>query len=402
MVKYRPRDRNPPTRRTREAGRRRRTMRPSFWLTGRRVGRSSSDASGPALARSERRLAGEAPFGLIPLRIMIPSYVLEAVAIFALLFVQVKIAELRPYVVPRIPSHDVIYYSGEELPRTQDLGGAEAGPTGRSGGEEAHHRTQTIKVARGGSLVPKVVDAPNLKLPSSQDAVANLLAVKPNPGPPPVEGLRSNRPAPNLAATLVAPAPNAIRDYTRNGVQLDSVIAPAPTVSADRRLTMPNLSATLIPPAPSISSDRTLVAPALAPAVIPPAPNVGRDRRQLSQPLNPSVVAPAPSVAARSGAFHSSTRQQCDSSGAGWSQPRAFKFSGTDDQCGRHSPAGLGSGARQCAQSQAEPARAVGDRAAAFERCLARSSPASQWQCSGSFERRWFLRRPRNRAVAAS
>ena len=251
----------------------------------------------PALTRSERRLAGEAPFGLIPLRIMIPSYVLEAVAIFALLIIPGKIAELRPYAAPRIPSHDVIYYSGEELPRTQDLGGAEAGPTGRSGGDEAHHRTQTIKVARGGSLVPKVVDAPNLKLPSSQDAVANLLAVKPNPGPPPVEGLRSNRPAPNLAATLVAPAPNAIRDYTRNGVQLDSVIAPAPTVSADRRLTMPNLSATLIPPAPSISSDHPLVAPALAPAVIPPAPNVSRDRRQLSQALNPSVVAPAPTVA---------------------------------------------------------------------------------------------------------
>src|ERR1700751_1269622 len=76
----------------------------------------------PALARSERRLAGEAPFGLIPLRIMIPSYVLEAFVILATIFVQIKIEQLRPYVAPRLSSHDVIYYTGDELPRTQDLG----------------------------------------------------------------------------------------------------------------------------------------------------------------------------------------------------------------------------------------------------------------------------------------
>ena len=106
-----------------------------------------------------------------------------------------KIDELQPYAAPRISSHDVIYYSGDELPRTQDLGGSEAGRAGEAGGEEARHRTQTIKVARGGSLVPKVVDAPNLKLPSSSDAVANLLAIRPDAGPPPSEGLRSTRSA---------------------------------------------------------------------------------------------------------------------------------------------------------------------------------------------------------------
>jgi len=250
----------------------------------------------PALARSERRLAGEAPFGLIPLRIMVPSYVLEAFLVFAAIVVQVKIAELRPFVAPRFSSHDVIYYSGDELPRTEDLGGAQAGTAGRAGGGEAHHRTQTIKIARGNSLVPKIVDAPNLKLPSSRDAVANLLAIKPNAGLPPSEGMRSTRTAPNLATSLIAPAPNVIRDYTRNGVQLDAVIAPAPSVSRDRPLTAPNLSATLIPPAPSVSSDRTLVAPALVPAVIPPAPNAFRDRAQNVQSLAASVVAPAPNI----------------------------------------------------------------------------------------------------------
>ena len=80
----------------------------------------------PALGRSEARLAGEAPFGLIPMRIMFPSYFLEAFLIFAAIFVRVKVAELRPYVAPRISPHDVIYYTGDELPRTEDLGGAEA------------------------------------------------------------------------------------------------------------------------------------------------------------------------------------------------------------------------------------------------------------------------------------
>jgi TonB family protein len=253
-------------------------------------------AIGPALARSERRLAGEAPFGLVPLRIMVPAYFLEAFVIFAAIAVQIKIAELRPFVAPRFSRHDVVYYSGDELPRTEDLGGAAAGTTGRAGGEEAHHNTQTIKIARGGSLVPKVVDAPNLKLPSTSDAVANLLAIRPDAGPPPVEGMRSTRTVPNLTSALVAPAPNVIRDYTRNGVQLDSVIAPAPSVTRDRPLTAPNLNPTLIAPAPTISSSHTLVAPALAPAVIPPAPSVARERTSVVPSLSSSVVAPAPNV----------------------------------------------------------------------------------------------------------
>jgi hypothetical protein len=250
----------------------------------------------PALARSESRLAGEAPFGLIPLRIMIPSYVLEALLILSAIFIKVKIEELRPYVAPTLSSHDVIYYSGDELPRTQDVGGAEAGHTGEAGGDEAHHRSQTIR-ARGGSLAPKVVDAPNLKLPSSNDAVANLLAIRPDPGPPPAEGLHSNRSAPNLTATLVAPAPNVIRDYTRNGVRLDPVIAPAPALTRDRALTAPTLNTTLVPPAPNVSSEHTLVAPALAPAVAPPAPAVSRDHPLVAPSLDPSVAPPAESAA---------------------------------------------------------------------------------------------------------
>ncbi|MGC2473445.1 MAG: hypothetical protein WA485_03865, partial [Candidatus Sulfotelmatobacter sp.] len=250
----------------------------------------------PALSRSEARLAGEAPFGLIPLRVMVPSYVVEAVLILAAILLPAKIAELRPYVTPRITAHDVIYYSGDELPRTQDLGGAQAGASGVAGGDEAHHRTQTIKVARGGSLVSQIVDAPNLKLPASRDAVANLLAIHPDPGPPPAAGLHSQRSVPNLATSIVAPSPDVIRDYTRNGVQLESVIAPAPTVTRDRPQTAFSFSPNLIPPAPTVASEHTLVAPALTPNVVPPAPRVTRDRTSAASSLTAQVVAPAPSL----------------------------------------------------------------------------------------------------------
>ena len=252
----------------------------------------------PALARSDARLAGEAPHGIFPYRGMIPSLLLEAFLIFAVIVVRAKLQQLRPYVAPRLSSHDVIYYSGDELPRTEDLGGAQAGTAGGAGGEEAHHRTQTIRIARGGSLAQKVVDAPNLKLPTSHDAVANLLAVNPNPGPPPSEGLRSTRTSLSYAAPIVAPAPTVIPDYTRNGVKLDTVIAPTPSVPRDPFRSAPNLSATVIPPAPSSSNDHALVAPALGPAVIPPAPRVSRDRTATPPLLNPTVVAPAPTVAA--------------------------------------------------------------------------------------------------------
>jgi TonB family protein len=251
---------------------------------------------GPALGHSEPRLAGEAPFGLIPFRIMGPSYVLEALAIFLLIAIPTKIAQMRPYVAPRLSAHDIIYYSGDELPRTEDLGGAESGKTGRAGGDESYHRTQTIKIARGGSLVPKVVDAPNLKLPSSRDAVANLLAIRPDAGPPPSEGFRSNRSAPRLQTSLVAPAPNLVHDYTRNGIALNQVVAPAPTISR-APVTAPNLSATVIPPAPDVNRDHALVAPALAPSVVPPAENVSREHGLTAPRLDPFVPPPAPTIA---------------------------------------------------------------------------------------------------------
>src|SRR6202035_4285648 len=130
---------------------------------------------------------------------------------------------------------DVIYYSGDELPQTNDRGGAQAGKAGRAGGQQAHHRTQAIRVARGNKPAEKVVDAPKVNLPHSDSAVANLLAFKANPGPPPAEGLRSSLIAPMLPAmtmSAVPPSPELNSSASRRSSALTTnIIPPAPEVS---------------------------------------------------------------------------------------------------------------------------------------------------------------------------
>lgn len=262
----------------------------------------------PAFQRSPARLAGETPYGIFPYRGMLTSWGVEALLLLAAIFLPAKLARLRPYVPPSLPKYDVIYYSGDELPRTEDLGGAQAGASGRAGGTQAHHNTQTIRVARGGSLTPKIVDAPTLKLPSSMAAVANLLAVKPNPGavnlgPARTEGLHSSLTLPSFPTNVVAPAPaSVIRDRSRIGLALDSVIPPAPNVSHDKTLIAPALTSAVIPPSPSVSRDRTPVTPSLTSRIVEPAPsNVSRDAARSAPALSGSVIPPAPAAVSREG-----------------------------------------------------------------------------------------------------
>ena len=249
----------------------------------------------PAFSRSAPRLAGEAPFGILPYRGLISSLLLEAFLIFVVIVLPREVANLRPYAAPRIQREEVIYYSANELPRTEDLGGAQSGASGHAGGQEAHHRTQTIHVARGTSLVPKVVDAPSVKLPSSPNPVANLLAVKSIPGPPPSEGLHSSLTSPSLTSNVIAPAPsNIVRDQSRAALALStSVVQPAPTVSSNNSRSAPAITDTIVAPAPSVRSEHTLYAPKLDSTIIAPAPNISRDRTQRAPALNSVVIAPA-------------------------------------------------------------------------------------------------------------
>ncbi|MGA2457898.1 MAG: hypothetical protein ABSF85_10040 [Terriglobales bacterium] len=211
----------------------------------------------PALTRAPKRLAGEAPVGMFPYRGMLVCWLLECLLLTAVVVLPERFASLEMPLPPTRPQWDVIYYSGDELPRTLDRGGAQSGKSGRAGGHQAHHRTQTLRVARGDKPSEKVVDAPKVNLPHSDSAVANLLAFKPNPGPPPAEGLRSTLTAPTLPATTVAP------------------------------------------PSPELNSSASRRSDMLTPSIIPPAPNVSRDKMSTANPLAPTVVAPAPQDAQR-------------------------------------------------------------------------------------------------------
>jgi hypothetical protein len=252
----------------------------------------------PAFARSGPRLAGESPVGLRPYRGMIASFLLQAFLLFVLMVIPGEIARLRPYAATRLQPEEIIYYSADELPRTQDLAGAESGKSGRAGGRQAHHRTQTIKVSRGASLAQKVVDAPNLKLPSSSGAVANLLAFKSVPGPPPAEGLRSSLTAPSLPANVVAPAPssNLASDRSRSGVALSAVVPPPPNAPSEHTLFAPKLDSSIIAPAPNVFRDRNRAAPSINARVIAPAStNVSSEQTRSAPALRGTVIAPAPS-----------------------------------------------------------------------------------------------------------
>src|ERR1700678_3701443 len=233
---------------------------------------------GPAFTRPRRRLAGEAPIGMFPYRGMLICWLLECLLLIAIVVLPGRFASLEMPLPPARPQWDVIYYSGDELPQTQDRGGAQAGTSGRAGGQQAHHRTQTIRVARGDTPSEKVVDAPKVNLPRSSSAVANLLAFKPNPGPLPAEGLHSSLTAPTLPEM--------------------SAVPPSPELNASATRTTSGLTNRIIPPAPEVSHSTTRTSPTLNAAIVPPAPNinvnVARDKMRTANPLAPTVIAPAP------------------------------------------------------------------------------------------------------------
>ena len=255
----------------------------------------------PALAKSPRPLAGEARTGLFPHQGMLTAWIVEALLLVAAMVLPARLAFLEPYQPPSLPKYDVIYFSGDELPQTEDLGGAKVGRSGRAGGQEAFHRTQVIHVSRGDLLREKVVDAPNLNLPQTYAAVANLLAYKPIPGPPPAEGLKSNSRTPNFSDAAVAPSPYVRRDKMLVAPALETAVAPTPDARRARLRPSPSMSAAVVPPSPNgIQREVTLpqIPGSQAVTVIPPpvsAPErMTNTQARLALPA-PSVVVPPPS-----------------------------------------------------------------------------------------------------------
>jgi len=259
----------------------------------------------PALAKSALPLAGEARSGLFPRNGMLAAWIAEAILLTAAIVLPARLAFLAPYEPPSIPKYDVIYFSGEELPQTEDLGGARTGKAGAAGGQEAFHRTQVIHVSRGDLLRERVVDAPALNLPPSSSAVANLLAYRSLPGPPPAEGLRSSLQPPSFNNNVVAPAPDVRRDNILVAPNLEGIIAPSPDVRRDKLRASPGMSASVVPPPPSgLQRDGALrqIPGSQTVAVVPPPVStperLSNTQARLTLPA-PGVVAPPPTQVAR-------------------------------------------------------------------------------------------------------
>ncbi|MGH9498336.1 MAG: hypothetical protein ACRD3L_04280 [Terriglobales bacterium] len=252
----------------------------------------------PALRKSPRRLAGEARTNSFPYQGMLVTWLVEAVLLLAAIVVPARLASLRPFQPPIMPKYDVIYFSGDELPQTEDRGGARAGLAGHAGGHEAHHRTQVIRVARGAILREKIVDVPKLNLPASSSAVANLMAYKPVPGPAPAEGLKTSRQAPKLAETPVAPAPQVEQAKMRKAPALNAAIVPPPPSASQRDITsirIPGSQAISVVPPPvsapeqitDLHSQITLPAPSV---IAPPPMQVARDLKARGPGFGPGEL----------------------------------------------------------------------------------------------------------------
>ncbi len=264
-------------------------------------------AIGPALGKSPKRLAGEAQVGLFPWWGILLSWALELLLLVAVIVVPAKLASMQPYEPPPKPKYDIIYYSSNELPRTEDVGGAQAGRSGRSGGREAHHPTQTIRVARGSIVRETVADAPKLDLPKSNSAVANLLALKALPGPAPAEGMRSSLRAPVLTQTAVAPAPQ-VPDQLRASPQMNiGAVPPSAAVPQHEisTLRLPGSNAVQVVPPPVSAPERTTnVNPRLAmpaPSVVAPPPTMATEVARTGPGFGPAdlqnqIVPPAVQV----------------------------------------------------------------------------------------------------------
>ncbi len=237
-------------------------------------------AIGPALRRSPPKIRGEASVGLFPWRGLLVAVLVEVAAILATAVAHPVEGNALAALEQAPRSHDVIFFSANELPRTPDLGGAPMGSEGKSGGSSIHHAAQTIKVARGESLRERVMDAPQLNLPKSDSAIQNLLAYKAEAGPPPAEVL-SIRHSPSFAMPVAPPPPELRNDFRHPQLAQQQVTPPPVELSAP------------------LSAKRTLSA---RDVVVPPP--VSAPTQALSRParlLLPAevVVAPRPEMNAR-------------------------------------------------------------------------------------------------------
>ena len=252
----------------------------------------------PALRRSPPALDAEAKAGLFPWRGIVVASLVEIVAVLATAVAHPVENTALAAIEEQPRSHDVIFFSADELPRTRDLGGAPLGEEGKSGGASAHHAVQTIRVARGQKVQERVLDAPQLNLPKSDSAIKNLLSFKADAGPAPAEALPSIRRALTLPMA-VAPPPPEMRDQLRRPQLQQQQVAPPPVeLSADlaSRRNLAVQTAVVPPPvsAPPQTLSRRAQLTLPAEAVVGPRPEINASTRRRETLAAVTNVVPPP------------------------------------------------------------------------------------------------------------
>ena len=259
-------------------------------------------AIGPAIRPSPPRLGFETQAGLFPVRGMVLAMLLEIAALAGTMALRLDRIQPTSFDPPPI-AHNVIYFSADELPRTEDLAGAAGGKAGRSGGASMRH-TQTIKVARDEMVRERVADAPRLDLPKSDSQIKNLLAYQADAGPAPAESLRMNRQAPQMAMAVVPPPPDVRASelqqrQMRQAQMANPAVVPPPVEISQHDLSHRSLLAPTVVVPPPVSAPVEITShPArltLPPeAVVAPRPEISDATRShaVSSGFVPRVVPP--------------------------------------------------------------------------------------------------------------
>jgi hypothetical protein len=196
------------------------------------------DGFGPALGRSAPRWSGECEFS--PARTAgmglsgVAHLALSVALVFAVAYPSPPEAvALKPF---DPADYEVKILTAPYLPQLEDAGGAESGVEGRSGGREAYHPRQVIRVARGVAEVDKVIEAPKLRLPMTSEAIANVIVV---PRVLPTVPVTANRSVPKgleqLAPDPVAPSVDVLAATSKRSLDLAvEAVPPSPETTTSR------------------------------------------------------------------------------------------------------------------------------------------------------------------------
>jgi hypothetical protein len=251
----------------------------------------------PALRRSPPVLLMEARAGLFPWRGLTATVLIE---LMVLGIIAASPSSTQLVTIPmELTAREVIYFSADELPQTQDSGGSHEGARGKNGGR-AIAAKQVIKVSRGEPVREKISDAPDVSLPRSDSQLANLLSYRELAGPAPADALSLRHATPSIVQLVVPPPPKPVEHQARV-VPLApvAVVPPPPELPEQNILSSParlRVTAAVVPPPVSAppkasSTPARLLLPTAS--VVAPRPEIGAARRSVpEQPISQKVAPP--------------------------------------------------------------------------------------------------------------